>query len=211
MRRTFLAVIVLGLAYSGRAEAGPISYTESITTNGTLDGTAFTSKLVTLTLTADSSNASFFQGSGFTRYTNTINSATLTVAGIGSDTMLDSFSVAVEVFGGSNPFADFLVKDLTQSVDFFDTFTTAAALTGVDLGHAFGPASGGAALDVTDSFGTSFQANTGSFLFANVGGGVSSVSATTTPEPSSLAMTALGGAGAFLLLRERFRRRLVLS
>jgi hypothetical protein len=72
-----------------QAKAAPITYFESITTDGVLGGTAFTNELVTLTFTADTSNVTFFQGSNFTRYTNIPSVSTVTVAGVGSATFSD--------------------------------------------------------------------------------------------------------------------------
>jgi hypothetical protein len=59
--------VMFALIGLGRAGAATIVYTESITADGSLGGTAFTGGLVTLTFSADTSNVTFFQGSGFTQ------------------------------------------------------------------------------------------------------------------------------------------------
>jgi hypothetical protein len=202
MRRFALATLFsLGLLGPVSSQADTINYIESFTTSGTLNGTAFSSKLVTLTLTADTGTTAFFQDSSVTRYTNLILAASISVAGVGADVLTDSFSVSAEVY---NTFGDFLVKDLTKGSDFFDTFTNATTLIGFDLAHPFGPVSGGAAPVVNTDFATSG----GAFQFASVGGGVSTVAAI-VPEPSSLLLSLLGLGGVLESLRRNRRVRLV--
>jgi hypothetical protein len=112
--RALLAALaaVFALAGSGQAEAAPITYFESFTTDGVLGGTAFTNELVTLTFTADISTVTFFQGSNFTQYTNIPLVSTATVAGVGSATLSDPVSLSVFVFP---TFSEFSVTALGLS------------------------------------------------------------------------------------------------
>jgi hypothetical protein len=183
MRTTVLAA-VLALAGFGRADASTIYYTESITTDGSLGGTAFTGKLVTLTFTADIANVTFFQGSGFTQYTNVPTVSTVTVAGIGTATLSDAMSLSVFAF---STFSEFSVTDTALSTDILDTFAVTSGFAGYNMQVPLGPVSGGAAYSVGSPFGT----NLGDFTFTKTGGGVSTVAAT-APEPSSLGLLAIG-------------------
>jgi len=198
MRTTVIALaIVFGLACFGRAEAGLIFYSESITTDGSLGGTAFTGKLVTLTFTADTTNVTFSQGSNFTQFTNIPALSTVTVAGLGTAMFNDPISLSVSAF---STFSEFSVTDTSTSVDILDTFAVASGFAGYDMKGPLAPVSGGAAYSVGTLFGTCL----GDFEFTKSGGGVSRVTAT-TPEPSSFAMTTLGIVGA-LFHRRRVRR-----
>jgi hypothetical protein len=189
MRVTVLALVVFALTGFGRAEAAQIFYSESITTDGILGGTVFADKLVTLTFTADTTNVTFFQGSNFTQYTNNPSVSTVTVAGIGTATWSDPVLLSVFAFP---TFSEFSVTDTTSSTDILDTFAVASGFAGYDMKGPLSPVNGGAAYPVGTLFGTS----RGSFEFTKTGGGVSTVSATTTataaPEPSGLFLITLG-------------------
>jgi hypothetical protein len=188
----FFALIGLG-----RAGATTISYTESITTDGSLGGIAFTGELVTLTFTADTGNVTFFQGSNFTQYTNIPSLSTVTVAGIGTATLSDPFSLSVLVFP---TFSEFEATDTSIGEDILDTFATASGFAGYNMQGPLAPVNGGAAYGVGNTFGT----NLGSFELTKNGGGVSNASATTAvPEVSSLYMLAIGLFSGAVLRRRR--------
>jgi hypothetical protein len=198
LRILFTLLVLVGLASSGQAWGTTIIYTESITTDGSLGGTAFTDKLVTLTLTADPSTATFSSGAGFTRYTNAIAQATVTVSGLGTATLSDSFQVRTEAY---STFTDFLVMDTTHpGTDILDTYGANAGaptgFVGFTLANSFGPVSGGAAYQVNLAFAT----NHGDFEFTKVGGGVSTVTAI-VPEPSTLVMAGFGVLGVLSIRR----------
>ena len=188
---TILAAM-FALAGSRQAEAAPITYFESITTDGVLGGTVFTNELVTLSFTADTSNVTAGPGSSFT---NIPSISTVTVAGVGSATFSDPVSLSVFVFP---TFSEFSVTDTALSTDILDTFALTSVFAGYDMTTPLGPVSGGAAYSV----GTLFPTSVGNFEFTKTGGGVSSVSA--VPEPSSLFLIALGLSG---LAAHRMSRR----
>jgi PEP-CTERM motif len=177
---------LFALAGSRQAEAAPITYFESLTTDGVLGGTAFTNELVTLSFTANISTVTFFQGSNFTQYTNIPLVSTVTVAGVGSATFSDPLSLSVFDFP---TFSEFSVTDTALSTDILDTFAVTSGFAGYDMTTPLSPVSGGAAYPI----GTLFPTSVGSFEFTKTGGAVSTVSA--VPEPSSLFLIALGLSG----------------
>jgi PEP-CTERM motif len=183
---------VFALAGSRQAEAAPITYFESITTNGVLGGTAFTDELVTLTFTADTSNVTPGSGSSFT---NIPSASTVTVAGLGSATFTDPVLLTVSP---SSTYSEFSVTDTALSTDILDTFAVTSGFAGYDMTTPLSPVNGGAAFQV----GTPFPTSVGNFEFTKSGGGVSTVSA--VPEPSSLFLIALGLSGVAV---HRTRRR----
>jgi hypothetical protein len=188
MRATVVVLtVVLALAGFERAEASMISYSESIVTDGVLGGTAFTGQKVTLTFTADTSNVTFLQGSGFTQYANVPSVSTVSVAGIGTATIGDAMSLSVFEFP---TFSEFSVTDTAVSTDILDTFATPSIFAGYGMTTSIGPVSGGAAYPVGTLFGTSL----GNFEFTKTGGGVSSVTAA-VPEPSAFVLMAVGFLG----------------
>jgi hypothetical protein len=203
MRATVLALVVFALSGFGRAEAAPIFYSESITTDGILGGTVFTGQLVTLTFTADTANVTLTQGTiqglPFKNYTNNPTVSTVTVAGIGTATLSDAVSLSVFAYP---TFSDFSVIDTPLSSDILDTFAVASGFAGYNMKGPLSPVSGGASYSVGTLFGTSL----GNFEFTKPGGGVSTVTATTAPaapEPSCLFLIALG---LFSLAAYRTRR-----
>ena len=79
--------ILLALAIAAFPEivtAASITYTETATGTGTLDGTAFTNALVTVTLLGDTSNVA-----GGSCCWSVSGTATVSVAGVGADTLTD--------------------------------------------------------------------------------------------------------------------------
>ena len=189
-----MMLVMFALIGLGRAGAATIYYTESITTDGSLGGTAFTGELVTLTFMADTSNVTFLQGAGFTQYTNIPSTATVTVATVGTATFSDPISLSVFAFP---TFSEFSATDTSLGTDILDTFAVAAGFAGYNMQDSLNPVNGGAAYSV----GTPFATNLGDFDFTKTGGGVSTVSAS-VPEPSSVIMIAVG-----LLIAVTVRRR----
>jgi hypothetical protein len=197
LRILFASVVIIGLACPTQSDAGFIAYTESITTSGTFNGMTFSGQLVTLTFTGDTTNVTATTNG----FANSITKATVTVAGLGTATLSDTFKVGVDTFP---TFSDFTATDVTTSTDILDTFAVTSGFTGVDLKSAFGPVSGGASYPV----GTSFATSTGTFAFTQTGGGVSTASAS-VPEPSSVLITALGLVGVVIIPRMARRRGII--
>jgi hypothetical protein len=202
MSKAILAMAaVFGLACYGPTKAESITYIESITTDGSLGGTAFTNSLVTLTFTADTDNVTFSQGSDlgtdFTQFTNVPSTSTVTVAGVGTATFSDSISLSMFAFP---TFSEFGVTDTSTSSDILDTFAVTSEFAGYDLKGPLAPVSGAPGYTA----GTIFETNMGVFEFTKNEPGISTVSAT-VPEPASAMMTALGIAGALSQRRRVWR------
>ena len=91
--RTILGAVV-AFAFAAPAMASPITYTEMGTGSGSLDGHSFTNLLVTITMTADTSNITqptpgFFQNLGTT---------SVTVSTVGTDTLTHPFVFVNQTF-----------------------------------------------------------------------------------------------------------------
>ena len=82
-----LAAIISVLCVAN-AKASTVTYTESATVNGSLNGFSFASKLITVTGTGDTTNVS---GSPF--ITNPLSTVTFIVGGAGAGTFTDAFQV----------------------------------------------------------------------------------------------------------------------
>jgi PEP-CTERM motif len=206
MRRptTFLPALALGVAGAIPATAPslafPITYTESVTASGSLNGTSFSSALVTLTMA--NVNTSSVNNPSTDFFTNA-GSVTVTVAGVGSGTFHDSIII----------FSNFSSFVTTPIVGFEDTnfpnpspppattavdiLTNASSMfSGYNLQTAIGPISGTAGIATGESFSTT----DGPFILNSFTGNSTFTAAAVAaaPEPSSLALlgVALAGLGA---------------
>jgi hypothetical protein len=171
-----LLLAAFGTAMAG---AGTITITETITTSGALDGTTFTGNLVTLTLTGDTNNV--------TGAYELLGTATVSVAGVGSDTFSDPQMEAFVLQGSSEGG----ISDVTEAWDVLDVHNV--AFDTYTLNTSFGPVSGG-------TFGNPEVFNTVGGTFTITGplnvDHPATFTATLTPEPGSLMML---GAGLGLL------------
>jgi hypothetical protein len=154
------------------ASAGTITITETITTSGVLDGTTFTGKLVTLTLTGDTNNVTgTYQLPG---------TATVSVAGVGSDTFSDpqmeAFVLPGSVEGG--------ISDVTEAWDVLDVHNVGFGTYA--LNTSFGPVSGG-------TFGNPEVFNT-------VGGTFTITGALNVDHPATFTATLVPETGTVMML-----------
>ncbi len=176
MPKLYWRIGLIGLLLgAGLANASPITYTEQFVGTGTLNGTDFTSELVTLTAVADTSavqnpSSGYFFVNGL--------SVMVDVASVGSDTLTNVGSAFVNQGGIAG------IGDDTFAVDIVDTIS--AAFSTFDLQTAFGPVSG--ASFFSPVFLPTVQ---GAFKVTGVDGD-STFTATTVPEPASMAMLGLG-------------------
>ena len=138
-----ICALALGAGFAVPAHAVPIEYMQTATATGTLDGTAFTNALVTITVTGDTAVAP----SGGTPQIYSLPGATVTVAGVGSDTLLDS-----GVFVNQAPLNRAGFYDSTANFIILATinnaFNTYALNTGI------GPTSGGSFVNPSQTFAT---------------------------------------------------------
>jgi hypothetical protein len=100
-----VATTTLALGFAAPAAASPIEYTETATGSGTLNGTAFTNDLITITAFGDTTGVITVMP-GF--FVNAGGVATVTVSGVGSDTLPISvvFVMQGPPLGPSAGFAD---------------------------------------------------------------------------------------------------------
>ena len=167
-----MLALLVGLGYPAGIAAAPITYTEQAVATGSLGGTGFSDAAVALTFVGDTSNV--FLDSGIWR--NEIGTATVTVTGIGTAT----FTESMEVFDNGGAMAVGVANPSASALDTFNPL-----LSAYDLQSAIGPLSGQSFIrpDIT------FSTNLGGFNLQIAGD--STFTATTVPEPSSLAMASL--------------------
>ena len=184
--------ILLGCAISAtmalaipQAKAIPITYTETVTATGSLNGIAFTGALVTISASGDTSTV-FGCGN-----CENLSSATVTIAGGGSDILI----ARAADFQGASAFAfqhpiigDILdIKNVAFATYALDTFLGPIAGTGlINPGTIFPTTSGGVGFVLNSlASAVTFLATTGS-----------APGSSRVPEPTSLAL--FGGAMAVL-------------
>jgi hypothetical protein len=199
---TFLPALVLGavggMALATPSLATPITYTETATATGFLNGSPFTNATVTLEMTNDTTNVTN-PSTGIFHNQQTSDPATdlmLSISGIGGTaTFTDSIQAAVSQ---SVPDAGF--GDLTNNTAIL--FTKNAAFSTYDLKSAITAVSGTPfAFNPT----ASFQTSAGLFMLTSVAS--ASFAATTSaavPEPTSFALLGAALAG-FGLIRRRLK------
>ena len=204
--RSYLRAIlgaVAALAFAAPALASPITYTEVGTGSGTLDGTSFTNQLVTITMTADTTNII----DGSTTPFNSVGTTTVTVSAVGADTVPDAFAFVNQ----NNPvagFADALMSpDSTADLPVINS-TVNSVFASYALG-AIGPTSGPSlrnqATFATGS-GTFSLSSMGDTTFCAASDGVSCATVGAVPLPATLPLFATGLAGLGLIGWRRKRK-----
>jgi hypothetical protein len=132
-----VATTTLALAFAAPAAASPIEYTETATGSGTLNGTNFTNDLITITAFGDTTGV-ITVGPGF--FANPGVVATVTVSGVGSDTLKNAvvFAIQAPPLGPSAGFAD--STQPVQNAAILDTVNS--AFSTYALNTAIGPITG---------------------------------------------------------------------
>ena len=181
---------VLGAA---AASAGTITFTETITTSGSLDGTGFTNQLVTLTLTGNTSSITN-PSSGLYEL---IGAASVSVSGIGTDTFTDT----MEAFDNQSLNWAGIADETTGGIVVL--LTTNAAFGSYALNTSIGPYSGGSLGNPGTSFPTALETFTITGALNVDHPSAFTASTAGAPEPGTFMML---GAGIGLVL---FGRRLV--
>jgi hypothetical protein len=171
-----------------------MTYVETVTATGSLNGVAYTNSLITLTATGDTTGIVSISPIAIA---NPV-SVTLTVESLGQAAtftgdyiVFRSGSLAGIIRGTPSALGSDLL-DVNNST--FNTY---------DLATAIGPIAGVASYNATTGFAT----NVGTFFINSVSGNATfQATATAVPEPSSLALCGIGIALAGALAHRRNRR-----
>lgn len=182
--------------------AVPITYTETATASGILLGTMFSSAIVTLTMSNNTSNINTTQAPLYT----ITGTATVSVSGVNGGNPVD-FTDMIQVFSDQNAVlgsGTVGFHDLTTGFDILDDSSAAFktyALGPIGLVTGGTPTLGGTLCSVE------FPVAGGEFCLSTVTTSASSPAflATTAPEPASLAL--LGSALGYLALAGRRKKK----
>jgi hypothetical protein len=161
----FAAVLCLSFAHNVSAES--ITYTEQTIGSGSLDGTAFSNALITIALSGDTTTVQNKGGGLFYDF----GSATVTVAGIGSDSL--SGAAQANIFS-NNPVGAAGISELGN--DILDIYSS--SFNSYALANAIGPITG------SPNYipGESVAATKGNFVLTSAG--QSTFTATTGAPPA---------------------------
>ncbi|OPY13734.1 MAG: hypothetical protein A4E66_00650 [Syntrophus sp. PtaB.Bin001] len=185
-----LLAVGLVLGSSLPTFAAPITYMEQAIGSGSLDGSSFFDRLVTITFVGDTSTVT--GSAGF--FTNSVGTATVSVAGVGSDTLTNAF---VFVNQGWTPAAAVGFGDNMAGGSILDTLHSAFA--SYDLTTAIGPQTG------STFYRNDLTFATGSGTFHLDLAGDSTFTATTVPLPSALLLLGPGLVG-LIGIRKRLQK-----
>jgi hypothetical protein len=178
------------------ATAGPITYTETFTASGTVNGSPFDGTVM-LSLTSDTTLV-FGNCDGVSGIFCTPNTmATFSIQGIGSGTFTDLFNVFANQNIGVVGFTDDALEDIVDLAN--------SAFTTYNLKSPIGP------LNTTYFFtddGVMLGSSLGTVVFDSFSGTPTfeaSEETGTTPEPGSLVLFGSGLAGLSLVIRRKLR------
>jgi hypothetical protein len=175
-KRFFPLLAILIVSGAGLARASLITYQDQVIATGILDGSSFTNALVTVSITADTNNVL----PGGSQLWFNKGTTTVTVAGLGTDTFIETGQAFTDLHGDSNSPRCGISLPEGSLMDTGDSdcgtydLKTPITVTGLFYG-------------LPDVFATDL----GTFQITSVEGN-STFTATLVPEPSSISLLGLG-------------------
>jgi hypothetical protein len=188
-----VAAMAMMLAAAGRSSADIITYTVTVTGSGTLDGTSFTDAPVTISATADSVNIFNFGGNdpGTGLYNvDATGGVNVSVGGVGSDALTGLIFV---ISDQSNNVLDINEASIGDISALFGAGVAAYDLSAPALIAGVDPGFGAGITHATTNGSFEFDSFSGTEIFT----------ATSVPEPSSLALCGIAGAIGLAVARRR--------
>jgi len=161
-----VATTTLALGFAAPAAASPIEYTETATGSGTLNGTTFANDLITITAFGDTTGVITVMPAPGGFFVNPGVVATVTVSGVGSDTLPNAvvFAIQAPPFGPSAGFADSVsnaaILDTVDSA--FSTYalnTAIGPITGPNFGQSSTPTGSGGSFQILSAGDSTFTAS----------------------------------------------------
>jgi hypothetical protein len=171
MKQTFWLVLLAALFSTGFARADSLTYSESATITGSLNGSPFDS-LVTLSLTGDTSAIT----SGGSNFFDLAGTLTGDIASLGTDFTVTGTAVAITA-SSLTDFAGFQSQTFGAVL-----YTTNDGFFGYDLSTTIGPITGSSFIS-----GGSIGTDQGALIFNSVDGNSATFTAAASgaPEPAT--------------------------